>query len=538
MDKEKHKIAYVSGIFENPLSVEVINLLAECKEHCEKLIVGVYSDDLILRFLSRPANYSYEKRKNVLQQYRCVDEIIEVNWGNVGKQESYEQLHYDLCFYGSEYGKNYLKDCAFFAEKNVEFKLLQKKSLDVQGKSFEIALQFASYDKDIVLFGTGNYFDSYMKVYGNRFPPAYAIDNNKNKQGTQKKGVQIFSLDKLKEKSSRQAFVVICAKNCDEMEQQIIALGDVDFRTFYSVEEFGLYDEFPLILAEEKAYLREAHRMLMLCLDEFDRVCKKYNLKYFLQGGSLIGAVRHQTLIPWDDDIDVAMYRADFEKLKAVAFSEWSDGDFRFVPYDKMGENVFHDFLTRLVYIKEEIPTSVFAKSLGKLYKNLENKICMDIYVLDEASENSKNHARHAFVIKTLYGLAMGHRVKLDFADYEGNSWFIKLSIFVLSIIGKLLPLGFIFWLYERSCKKYHDKNHSGKVYEVNGPLCMLHSKLDKSLLGDGTYLNVCGHDIMVPEHYADYLEIHGYHNFMHYPPGNLRKPTHWIKNPNVKYTL
>lgn len=55
-----------------------------------------------------------------------------------------------------------------------------------------------------------------------------------------------------------------------------------------------------------------------VCIDmlmQLDAVCKKHNLRYYLLYGSLLGAVRHQGFIPWDDDLDVVMFREDFEKL-------------------------------------------------------------------------------------------------------------------------------------------------------------------------------------------------------------------------------
>ena len=58
-------------------------------------------------------------------------------------------------------------------------------------------------------------------------------------------------------------------------------------------------------------------------LQELDRVCKKYGLRYFAEYGTLLGAVRHNGFIPWDDDIDVAMLRDDYEKLKKVAAEEF-----------------------------------------------------------------------------------------------------------------------------------------------------------------------------------------------------------------------
>ena len=93
----------------------------------------------------------------------------------------------------------------------------------------------------------------------------------------------------------------------------------------------------------QEEYLEKAHEVLLKLLLEFDRVCKKYDVQYYLICGSLLGAVRHQDFIPWDDDVDVAMTRADFDKVKKHFKEEWSEGDFVFVDYNELGKGVFLD---------------------------------------------------------------------------------------------------------------------------------------------------------------------------------------------------
>jgi lipopolysaccharide cholinephosphotransferase len=62
----------------------------------------------------------------------------------------------------------------------------------------------------------------------------------------------------------------------------------------------------------------ERKKLFAVLLDillKIDSVCKKHNIKYFLSGGTLIGAIRHGGFIPWDDDLDICMFRDDYERF-------------------------------------------------------------------------------------------------------------------------------------------------------------------------------------------------------------------------------
>ena len=63
---------------------------------------------------------------------------------------------------------------------------------------------------------------------------------------------------------------------------------------------------------------KELQRVLLSIYCDVAEVCKKYELKMLLGGGSCLGAVRHKGFIPWDDDIDLIMPRSDYNKLLEV----------------------------------------------------------------------------------------------------------------------------------------------------------------------------------------------------------------------------
>lgn len=65
----------------------------------------------------------------------------------------------------------------------------------------------------------------------------------------------------------------------------------------------------------EKATLQEHQQALYSLLQEFDRVCRALDIPYYLFAGTLLGSVRHEGFIPWDDDLDIIMLRKDYQRF-------------------------------------------------------------------------------------------------------------------------------------------------------------------------------------------------------------------------------
>ncbi|WP_242369293.1 LicD family protein [Adlercreutzia muris] len=115
-------------------------------------------------------------------------------------------------------------------------------------------------------------------------------------------------------------------------------------------------------------------------MSEIDRICREHNLRYFLAYGTLLGAVRHDGFIPWDDDMDIVMPRDDYETLLAH-FDEWKQAEHIEVSSYRKGNSI-HPF-TKIV----DSTTLVSERFLKPEYKT---GVWVDIFPLDHVPANKK----------------------------------------------------------------------------------------------------------------------------------------------------
>lgn len=85
------------------------------------------------------------------------------------------------------------------------------------------------------------------------------------------------------------------------------------------------------------ALLRAVHAVQLELLKELDRICRVYNLRYMAIHGTLLGAIRHHGFIPWDDDVDVAMPREDYDQLLSLGNACFRNGFFLQTPRNNYG---------------------------------------------------------------------------------------------------------------------------------------------------------------------------------------------------------
>ena len=188
--------------------------------------------------------------------------------------------------------------------------------------------------------------------------------------------------------------------------------------------------------------LRQHQQVLLELLAEFDRICRRHDIGYVLFAGSALGAVRHQGLIPWDDDLDVAMLRADYERFLAVAPCELGED------YYLQGEFSRHwpMFFSKL----RKNGTACMERFIPK-DERMHQGIYMDIFPVDNLSDNAMVGKLQFAASKAVIAKGLSRRGYLT--DGRGKKAFMALC--------RLVPMGPMLGLVRMDKKKNTRQVHS-----------------------------------------------------------------------------
>ncbi|MGL4849561.1 MAG: LicD family protein [Clostridium sp.] len=141
--------------------------------------------------------------------------------------------------------------------------------------------------------------------------------------------------------------------------------------------------------------LKEAQNLMKTILRDVDAICRKNNIEYWIESGTLLGAVRHGGFIPWDDDIDVGMKREDYIKFSKIIKEE--------LPGDLIYENILENERVNYSWTKIRHKESQILES-----ENDSNSdgMFIDIFPYDFYEEKcilEKEKNKNIFKIKTVY---------------------------------------------------------------------------------------------------------------------------------------
>ena len=140
--------------------------------------------------------------------------------------------------------------------------------------------------------------------------------------------------------------------------------------------------------------MNELQKKQLEILKEFIRVCDKHNLKYFLVGGTALGAIRHKGFIPWDDDIDVGMPRDDYDKY--IELQNEYEGTPYFIQTWKSDPHYTYNFA------KLRDSSTTFIENFYKNHR-INHGVWIDIFPIDGMSKEMKPREKLAGRVKRIW---------------------------------------------------------------------------------------------------------------------------------------
>ena len=261
------------------------------------------------------------------------------------------------------------------------------------------------------------------------------------------------------------------------------------------------------------------HSANLKILKEVDRICRKYKIRYGLDAGTLIGAVRHHGFIPWDDDADVYFTRGQYEDFCKVAPRELPEGMELLEPDQMRGGKAFYDFTPRIIYHKSRRhgDTPEMAYYEGKL-----NHLWVDLFVIDRLPAGRMGASITKLLHMAVYGMAMGHRYELDFKKYSLAN---KIFVGILAGVGRCVPMKAIFSMQRALALK--DRKSKGRLrYYSNYQPDFLYVTVDRDWCDNVEDAPFEDTQLMIPKGWHEVLTLL-YGDYMQLPPEEQRVPAH-----------
>lgn len=241
---------------------------------------------------------------------------------------------------------------------------------------------------------------------------------------------------------------------------------------------------------------------LLKILDFFVGVCRAHGLRYYLAGGSALGAVRHKGFIPWDDDIDVYMPRDDYERIQTLPDSVW-EPDFRLATWRKTKKYTYD-------IIKLELVDSTV---LERFHPDYIGGVFLDVFPLDRLPNDPQFIQDNEKALKRLYSRYADCTIK---NDCDCNS--------VFELIG--LHLKRLFYNH-RKCMEAWERiatksGGEGDFVTNFHDYFSCHGAWPVGFLGTGVQMAFEGTPYVIPEKWDSYLR-HVYGDYMQLPPLDKR---------------
>ncbi len=191
--------------------------------------------------------------------------------------------------------------------------------------------------------------------------------------------------------------------------------------------------------------LDRVKKIEMDIIAEIDRVCKENDITYFLVGGTLLGAIRHQGFIPWDDDMDIGMLRDDYDKFRRVCPEALQ----KHMSY----QSPSNEKTSHYVFDKVRLKDTYFNTKFSNKFNNMENCIFIDVLAFDKTSNNKLMQKVHIKLIKILRRV-----INIRWVNVARKGIHYRKTKIFLPLM-RLIPFGFYHRLLDATLKYYNNKN-------------------------------------------------------------------------------